>query len=265
MPVPHGSPGSLTLDPALRADAEQAVRALRASGEVHVWWWALPARTDPDDLALLNTAEYERALRFHAERDAAGFVRAHASARRALAGLLGVPAAEVDLGRRVCPGCGDGSHGPPSVLRPAVPLAVSLSRTDGLGVLAVRAGTRVGVDVEARRDVRADTLAELVLSESERRVLAGLAPGPDRDAAFHRCWTRKEAVVKAVGVGLIGTELTALEVHMEDDGPVAVSHSHQGVNTLWSVSDLDVGAGYTAALARPDRSATGPVVLHPPV
>jgi 4'-phosphopantetheinyl transferase len=264
MPVPHGSPGSLSLDPVLIARADACVRALRASGEVHVWWWDLPERTDPDDLALLNTAEYERALRFHAERDAAAFVRTHAGARRAVGALLGIPPRTVDLGRRECPGCGDGSHGPPRVARPPVPLAVSLSRTAGRGVLALRAGTWVGVDVEAVRAVRTESLVEMVLTDGERRVLAGLDPGDERDRAFHRCWTRKEAVVKAVGVGLIGTELTELEVHAGEAGPVRVSHTHQERTTLWTVDDLALGEAYAASVARPEGTAGGPVVVHPP-
>ncbi|MFG2996328.1 4'-phosphopantetheinyl transferase family protein [Streptomyces sp. NPDC048340] len=263
MPVPHDLPGSLTLESGLTARAAVAVRRLRTSGEVHVWCWELPARTDPDDLALLSTQEYERVLSFHQERDAAAFVRSHAAARRAVGELLGVPASEVAFGRRDCPGCGDTGHGPPSVTRPAVPLAISLSRTAGRGVLAVRAGTRVGVDIEALRGIHSQNVVDMVTTEAERAVLQALTPGDERDRAFHRVWTRKEAVVKAVGVGLIGTELNELDVRADRTGRVEVQHTFQGRHTLWAVEDLDVGPDWTACVARPADTATGPVRLHP--
>ncbi|MFD9359432.1 4'-phosphopantetheinyl transferase family protein [Streptomyces sp. NPDC060031] len=263
MPVSHDPPGSLTLDPGLTARAAVAVRGLRTSGEVHVWCWELPTRTDPDDLALLSTQEYERVLSFHQERDAAAFVRSHAAARRAVGELLGVPAAEVAFGRRDCPGCGDTGHGPPSVTRPALPLAISLSRTAGRGVLAVRAGTRVGVDIEALRGIHSQNVVDMVTTEAERAVLQALTPGDERDRAFHRVWTRKEAVVKAVGVGLIGTELNELDVRADLTGRVEVRHAFQGQHTLWAVEDLDVGPDWTACVARPAATATGPVRLHP--
>ncbi|WP_254667506.1 4'-phosphopantetheinyl transferase family protein, partial [Streptomyces sp. SolWspMP-sol7th] len=100
-----------------------------------------------------------------------------------------------------------------------VPLAVSLSRTTGCGVLAVRAGDWVGVDVEAYRPLGSDALAETVLTAAERRQLGAVAPGAAREEVFHRAWTRKEAVVKAVGLGLLGMPLNALDVAPGDGGP----------------------------------------------
>ncbi|QIQ04395.1 4'-phosphopantetheinyl transferase family protein [Streptomyces liangshanensis] len=240
-----------------------AVERLRTLGEVHVWWWPLGDRTDPADHAVLDAVERGRARRFHAEADAAAFTATRAGARRAIAGLLGITPGEVGLGRRICPGCGDPEHGPPSVVRPPVPLAVSLSRTAGIGALAVRAGDWVGVDVEALRPVD-DNLADVVLTPSERAYVMGRPRGPERDAAFHRTWTRKEAVVKAVGLGLLGMELHALDVRPADPGPVEVVHTYRSETTRWEVRDLAVPGPWSASLARPLGSALGEVRLHAP-
>lgn len=69
--------------------------------------------------------------------------------------------------------------------------------------------TPVGVDVEALRDVHVTELAGVTLTAAEQQVVL-VMPEPRRTRAFLRCWTRKEAVLKAVGVG-ITTSLTALE------------------------------------------------------
>ncbi|MDT0407859.1 MULTISPECIES: 4'-phosphopantetheinyl transferase family protein [Streptomyces] len=246
------------------ASARAAVERLRADHEPHVWWWRLREAVDPADYALLDEVERGRARRFHAARDAAAFTATRAGARRAVAALLGLPAHNVRFGRRICPGCGDSEHGPPAVVRPPVPLAVSLSRTTGCGVLAVRAGDWVGVDVEAYRPLGSDALAETVLTAAERRQLGAVAPGAAREEVFHRAWTRKEAVVKAVGLGLLGMPLNALDVAPGEAGPLTVGHVHEGRTTRWRVEDIPLPGTWSASLARPAGAAPGEVRVHAP-
>ncbi|WP_239149548.1 4'-phosphopantetheinyl transferase superfamily protein [Streptomyces sp. SID12501] len=242
-----------------------AVDRIIARGEAHVWWWRCPERVDPADLALLGTEEFRRALGMLAERDAAEFVRTRAGARRALGELLDISPATTRLGHRRCPGCGADDHGPPMLVRPALPLAISLSRTAGWGVFVVGAGLGIGVDAEALRPVRETLFAGSVLTAAERRHLDARSPGPARHAAFHRVWTRKEAVVKAVGVGLVGTELDQLETRPDQDGPLRVTHHGIGRPTEWTVEDLRLSDHLAVALARAaGPAARGPVHLHPP-
>ncbi|NJP30909.1 4'-phosphopantetheinyl transferase family protein [Micromonospora thermarum] len=121
--------------------------------------------------------------------------------RRAAAALLGRPDAEFVVGHR--PGGGplvrfasdvDAAPGPAEV--PA-----SVSRTGGIIVVAVRAGGPVGVDVERCRPLPALGLAGRWYDPAEAAWLAGRPPsGRERD--FLRLWTAKEAVGKALGVGL---------------------------------------------------------------
>jgi 4'-phosphopantetheinyl transferase len=238
--------------------------ASQSGDAAHVWWWRPPTRIIPADLALLTTEEFRRALSMLAERDAAAFVHTRAGARRALAGLLGIAPESVELGRHQCPGCGDFGHGPPRIEAPDVPLAISLSRTADCGVFAVGPGTTIGVDVEAVRPVRQAPLSDSVLTDNESAYLGSLAPGPARDAGFHRIWTRKEAVVKAVGLGLLGTVLNRLETWPAHRGPVSVVHTYAGRTTDWSVQDLRLNDKVAAAVARPaGPSASGSVHVHP--
>ncbi|MEY9875790.1 4'-phosphopantetheinyl transferase [Streptacidiphilus sp. MAP12-33] len=232
-----------------------------APSVVHIWWWRPPERSDPQDLALLDTDELRRALCMLAERDAAAFARTHGGTRRVLGELLGVAPESIVIGRHTCGGCGDDSHGRPRLVEPPAQLSISLSRTEGHGLLVVSMDPSVGIDAEAIRPVREAALFDTVLTEHERAHLRALPPGADRDAAFHRIWTRKEAVVKAVGVGLIGTDLARLETRPELPGPVMVRNPDPERPSLWLVQDLDLAPDLAAAVARPAGPAL-PVELR---
>ncbi|MEU1087768.1 4'-phosphopantetheinyl transferase superfamily protein [Streptomyces sp. NPDC005892] len=256
-----------------RLSALGVLGELRRTGDIHVWGWRTGSAPDADDLDLLDEGELRRVREYHHPRDAAAFARTRANARRALGGLLDVPARDVSLGNRPCPSCGARQHGPPVLLRPPYPLAVSLSRTEGYGMLAVSADTSVGIDVEALRPVDAEGLADVVLTGRERAHVLGVPEGPVRAQRHFSCWTRKEAVVKAAGSGLLLADLTRLEVRPEDPGPVRSAFRDRGRTlTWWEVHDVPVEGPWTAAVARPaeapDRRGaphtTGVVVLHPP-
>ncbi len=109
-----------------------------------------------------------------------------------LAGLVRrVVGHDVSLGRR-CGRCGSSGHGAPVVeALPAV--GISLARTRGHAVVAAVTGARPGVDVE-RLDTDVDRLADVALGPHDARPLSA--------QALLRTWVRKEAVLKAAGIGL---------------------------------------------------------------
>lgn len=78
----------------------------------------------------------------------------------------------------------------------------SLSHCDGLVALLV-ADAPCGVDAERPRPARTLAVAGRYFSEEETLMLAALPPA-ERDTAFFRLWTLKEAAVKALGTGLAG-------------------------------------------------------------
>ncbi|MGJ3561553.1 4'-phosphopantetheinyl transferase superfamily protein [Streptomyces sp. INA 01156] len=79
--------------------------------------------------------------------------------------------------------------------------------------------------------------------------------------AFLRCWTRKEAVLKAVGVG-VTVPLDLVETHPATVGTVTVAAGVPGTPDPWSVTDLPVPAAWTASVALPAGTG-GPVRLRP--
>ncbi|MFJ8104485.1 4'-phosphopantetheinyl transferase family protein [Streptomyces sp. NPDC096132] len=145
-----------------------------------------------------------------------------ALSRLLLGELLGMPPADVPL-RRVCPRCG-GPHGKPRLDAPAGSAAYDFSVTHSgalIGV-AVCAGAEVGLDVEdADAALDVDSAARIALSARESAILRSLPPA-DRKPAFLRIWTRKEAVLKALGVGL-HMPLHALEMSPPEAPPTVLA------------------------------------------
>lgn len=243
------------------------VTALQAptAAVVAVHWWQLAGNsTDPADLAVLAPGELERLNHIQHPTKAAEFAGSRAGVRRILAGLLGTAPEAIALGRLPCPGCGSRDHGPPAVLQPPSPFRISLSHSSGRCLLAV-AQTPVGVDVEAERTLRTEELARVALTPAEHRNVLGAPAGAARSRAFLRCWTRKEAALKAVGTG-IATDLSGIETHPDRRGPVAVTVGAPSTPTTWSVHDVTVPGPWVATVATPFGVPTRVTVSpHPEV
>lgn len=139
----------------------------------------------------LSDAERERAARFRFERDRRRFIVARARLREELAARLGVRPEAVRFAY--------GDNGKPRLADHA--LQFSVSHCDDVALFAFSKTAEVGVDIEAIRPVReADAIAVQFFSPLEHAGYAALAPR-DRLLGFFRVWTRKEAYVKALGVG----------------------------------------------------------------
>lgn len=135
------------------------------------------------------------------------------------------------------------------MLHPPASCRISVSHTPGLAMLAV-APFPVGIDTEALRSIPVANITGQVLTPHERRTVLAEPEGPARTAAFLRCWTRKEAVLKAVGIGIVA-DLTTLETRPEDPGPARVTAGTLAPPTDWWVTEVSVPGGWTASVAYP--------------
>ena len=122
---------------------------------------------------------------------------AHVTVRRLLSKRLKIAPSEVEIVRLPCHGCG-GPHGRPAVPGGAVHFSLSHS---GAWVAVALAETPVGVDVEEVPDAQTVRDIAPLLHPGETAELAAL-DAEERAEAFARCWTRKEAYLKATGAGL---------------------------------------------------------------
>jgi 4'-phosphopantetheinyl transferase len=197
--------------------------------------------------ALLAEAERQRAARFLWPADRRSYIAAHAGLRLLLAAALG----RRGQGLRFS----TGATGKPMLADGA--LEFNLSRSGGIVLIALARRLAVGVDVERLRLVPGrDAIVRRYLHPGERADLAALPPAPAQ-TAFFRCWTRKEAVAKALGLGL-GLPLERYRVSCRPDVPAALLEA-EGIEPpagLWSIHDLTPGADHVGALAVPAPSTT---------
>ncbi|GAA3893000.1 hypothetical protein GCM10023084_52300 [Streptomyces lacrimifluminis] len=231
---------------------------LRDRAAVHIWRGRAADEPGTGDTGLLSDEE-ERKVRRLPAAAAVCYATAHTALRRVLSEYLGVPPRDVVLGRHPCPRCARPEHGRPRIDWPPTDLDFSLSRCGPHWLLAVAAGCPVGVDMEDDRRLDVDGASSFVMSASE---LAHIGSAPDdtaRRRAFFRCWTRKEAVVKAIGVG-IATDLREVDVQPAEDGPVLVPRA-EGPGP-WLVQDLPMPDRVFAALAREAADPAGPAVFR---
>lgn len=154
--------------------------------------WVRRVADVPDGRQLLDDHERVTLARLERAPAAEGYAAAHALARRAVAGVVGSPADRLRFDRR-CDTCGE-QHGKPTLPDfPAVHL--SLSHANGFVAVALTSALPVGVDVESARATAFPGFAEVALHQDERLAVDRTAPGVVT-------WVRKEAALKALGIGL---------------------------------------------------------------
>jgi len=217
-------------------------------GQAELWLLRPPGpggAPHPAAVSELDRTERGRAASFVRPADRARYVSAHVALRRLLGAYLDLPPQQVPLVREKCPTCG-GPHGRPGVAGTPPPLHFSLSHCAGLVLVGV-ASAPVGVDVEELPGAERVELCAPTLHPAERRELESL-PSRSRRAFFGRLWTRKEAYLKGIGAGLT----RGLAADYLGDGGAGAPPGPPG----WSVVDVPVGTGHTAAVAL--RSAIPP-------
>jgi 4'-phosphopantetheinyl transferase len=200
----------------------------------------------PEELARLATTlseqELDRSRGFRFERDRARFIAGRGQLRMLLGGYLDARASEIALV--------EGPNGKPRLAGGTALLRFNLAHSDDVVVFAVAWNREVGVDVERIRfDFLVDQVARQHFSPRERRDLVSLPEGERLRAAFD-CWTRKEAYLKASGVGLT-VPLDGFDVTVRPGEPVRLFRhdAESAENGHWSLHAFDAGPGYAAAVA----------------
>ncbi|MEP7209273.1 MAG: 4'-phosphopantetheinyl transferase superfamily protein [Alphaproteobacteria bacterium] len=212
-------------------------------GEVHLCLMPLaqPASVIEELATMLTPDEHERASRFHFDRDRRRFIVARGLLRQLLGRYLGAPgdALRFEIG----------PFGKPSIAAGAqeAKLEFSLSHSGDWALAGITRGRGLGVDLE---EVRAMTdhseLARSNFAPAEAEALLML-PEDQQIDGFFACWTRKEAYVKALGLGL-SLDLASFVVSVEPTEIVEIVPASQdaGAHHMWGMRPL---AGFWAAVA----------------
>ncbi|MGH3607910.1 MAG: 4'-phosphopantetheinyl transferase family protein [Pseudonocardiaceae bacterium] len=201
-----------------------ATRAWPSADEVHVWQAALDVgQSELRDLhRCLSREERERADRCRGERLRVRHIAARGWLRHLLGAYVGGHPEDVVFVH--------GEHGKPRLAGViGESLSFNVSHSEDTAVYAIAGGREVGIDVEKiRGDVPFDVVRRY-FSRAEQDALAALPPGQQL-RGFFEAWTRKEAYVKATGIGLSGL--------LNPPG-----------EARWLLHSVDVGPGYSAAVA----------------
>jgi 4'-phosphopantetheinyl transferase len=131
----------------------------------------------------------------------------------------------------------------------AIDVRFNLAHSKDVAVMAFTRGREVGIDLEFIQPMPdATRIAEHFFSAGENRALAAL-PVEERQEAFFRCWTRKEAYVKALGEGL-SHPLDQFQVSLAPQVPARLVDVEGSLAELarWSMTGFDPAPGYIAAM-----------------
>lgn len=214
------------------------------AGVARVWHWPLDVSVlEVRSLRkVLSADELERAERYRFDQHRNEFILTRAVLRTVLASYTAQSPESLSFDYS--------AQGKPALRNGPSDLRFNVSHTEGLAVLALVREREIGVDAEKiRPQPDAQKLAKRFFSPQEQRFLEKLS-GDQLQKAFFRCWTRKEAYIKAKGEGL-SIPLHAFDVSLEEDLPAALVATRPDPTEAgrWTLYDLSVGQGYSAALA----------------
>jgi 4'-phosphopantetheinyl transferase len=208
--------------------------------EIHVWRASL-ARADEVTShleSLLSSDEKARSDRFHFPRDRHRYVVARGLLRELLGAYLQQTPASLEFRYA--------QHGKPFLggRNPGSGLHFNLSHSGDVVVYAFANERNLGIDVEQMRaNAAEDEIAHRYFSAREIRELQALPPR-DQVEGFFNCWTRKEAYLKATGLGL----QLALDGFAVSLAPGAHAQFLSGVKSKWQIVAVPAAEGYAAAM-----------------
>lgn len=233
MSTPHDC---ATLSPLYKLDSD----------DLHIWHVDLdrPTSTVLHLHQFLSLDEKVRAHQFHMASDQNRFVIARGSLRTILAGYLPVHPGEITFSY--------GAQGKPSITNAAATemnLNFNMAHSAGLALVAVGCATQVGIDVEQiRADLARNIVAKDFFSLREIEQLDSLPAGKQL-RAFFACWTRKEAFLKAKGVGL-SRALDQFSVSVDPDGHARLLETtwEPAEVSRWWLESIELDGDFAAAV-----------------
>jgi 4'-phosphopantetheinyl transferase len=227
------------------------------SSEVHVWanWLTAPDEVNRVYRSLLLAEEIARADKFAFEHLKRDYEVSQGGLRLLLARYLRCLPRDLEFTF--------GTKGKPA-LRGDSHLKFNLSNSGELVLYTFAVDCELGVDVEQVRGMTdLDQIASRYFCEAEASELLSIKGGQARQEAFYRCWTRKEAYIKAIGSGL-ALPLDQFQVTLlPDEAPrfVHIGENAKAANE-WTLQHLNPAPGYIGALAY--HAVARNIVFHQP-
>jgi phosphopantetheinyl transferase len=210
---------------------------------VHLYWAKLDEAIDDATAAHLCGSlawdELERARRFKFMLDTQRYMRCRGLLRALVGAYAGRPPSAVVFTYA--------SAGKPRLASNHYNLCFNVSHTEGTAVLAF-ARSEVGVDIENIHAAEiAEEVAELFAGKDEFGHISEL-PANERQKAVLQLWTRKEALLKAAGTGMIA-DLCSVQAGIRST--IVTARLPCSMQDDWAVEDIERAPDIVGAIAYP--------------
>ena len=213
-----------------------------SNGTIYLWYSSLEVSNWRSFLTLLSNEERRRAKCFAYERDTRRFVVSHTILRMLLSEMTTIPASRLRLST--------GRNSKPALLEELhQPIHFSLARSEEHVVIGFSSHP-LGVDIESLSiSIDVEDFASVALADEEREALNAIDL-VNRHEAVLRCWTQKEAYLKAIGVGLYTSPKT-IEVSFTPGVPAGLKKASGSSIRVskWFVDIVSIDPSYVAAVA----------------
>ncbi len=225
----------------------------RGADEVHIWRASLdqPADMLAELAALLSRDEYKRAMRYYRPVDRDRFIVGRGVLRKIISAYLTLPPGQLRFTYN--------EYGKPAVSddQNDRDLNFNLSHSAELVLYAVTRRRVVGIDIEyISEDFATLEIAEHFFAKDEVAALKSL-PTDQRTMGFFNCWSRKEAFIKAKGMG-VSYPLDRFSVSLAPGEPPALLKVDDDEREVarWKMYELKPGASYAGAMIATEPPVT---------
>jgi 4'-phosphopantetheinyl transferase len=213
--------------------------------EVHLWRAKLnfTSRQVTKFTSFLSDDEKQKAFSFYSKTDTHNYIASRAITRLIISRYTNLEPAEIVFYYNY--------FGKPFVLTNN--FGFNISHSKDFVICAVSGSKMVGIDIEFIKDgFNSLEIAERFFSKAEIDELKSV-PFNLRNEAFFNCWTRKEAFIKARGIGL-SLPLDSFDVSLMPGKPariLSIRNNDEGSQNYWHFQNLNVAKGYASALVLP--------------
>lgn len=217
--------------------------------DVHVWAAGLDVTIEKlsSYKQALSLDERRRAARFQFDHQRKRFIAGRGILREILSSYLDVKPIELKLDYSPL--------GKPSIAGFSEKLQFNLTYSNNLILIAITRVCAIGIDVEYIKLITdIENVARNFFSTEEAERLMALAED-DRVSAFYKIFVRKEAYLKAMGVGLSDT-IRQIEVSFLRNEPARIRsiHGDKRAGVCWTLMELTPAFGFTGAVAAAEKN-----------
>jgi 4'-phosphopantetheinyl transferase len=224
-----------------------------ATNSVDVWVVPLEGTVEAERAfaSVLSAEELSRAARFRRPELQTEYVLSHGVLRTLLDHYSGIPAREIRYGF----GTAGKPHLTPAAICAGRELQFNMSHSGSLALYGITDAPCLGVDVEQMRELTdMEAIADQFFAPGECADLRAMPP-KERTQGFFRCWTRKEAFLKATGDGL-SVPLDRFRVEFRGKRrPALLEIPHECVIQDWQIENIDAHPDYAASVVYPGPRA----------